>query len=96
MRKSNTEKLGDLIRGYITENRLEYKLKEVDVIASWENLLGKTIAGYTQSLQIRKGTLFVRISSPVVRNELLMMKEEIRKKLNEKAGQELIRQIVFR
>jgi len=96
MRKSNTEKLSEVIRSYIEENHLRKKLDEVDIIASWEEMLGKTIASYTESLKISNGTLFVQISSPVVRNELLMMKEEIRKRLNEKSGQEIIRQIIFR
>jgi len=96
MRKSNTEKLSALIRGYVEDNHLGRKLTEVDIISSWEGLLGKTVASYTEDLKISNGTLFVKISSPVVRNELLMMKEEIRKRLNEKSGQEIIRQIVFR
>ncbi|MGD9557785.1 MAG: DUF721 domain-containing protein [Mangrovibacterium sp.] len=96
MRKSNTEKLSDLIRGYVQENKLEKKLTEVDLISSWEELLGKTVARYTQDLRITNATLFVKLSSPVVRNELLMMKEEIRKRLNERAGKEIISQIVFR
>jgi len=96
MRKSNTEKLGALIRNYVRDNQLERKLTEVDIILSWTGLLGKTVASYTQELRIRNGTLFVKISSPVVRNELLMMKEEIRKRLNERAGTEIVTQIVFR
>lgn len=96
MRKSNTEKLSDLIRGYVEDNHLENKLTEVDIISSWEGLLGKTVAGYTRQLRISNGTLFVNLSSPIVRNELMMMKEEIRKRLNEKAGKEIINQIVFR
>ena len=96
MRKSNTEKLGALIRNYVRDNQLERKLTEVDIISSWTGLLGKTVASYTQELRIRNGTLFVKISSPVVRNELLMMKEEIRKRLNERAGTEIVTQIVFR
>ncbi len=96
MRKSNTEKLSELIHSYVRDNNLERKLTEVDIISSWAGLLGKTVASYTQELRIRNGTLFVKISSPVVRNELLMMKEEIRRRLNEKAGKEIISQIVFR
>jgi len=96
MRKSNTEKLGALIRNYVRDNQLERKLTEVDIISSWTGLLGKTVASYTQELRIRNGTLFVKISSPVVRNELFMMKEEIRKRLNERAGTDIITQIVFR
>ncbi|MCW0484153.1 DUF721 domain-containing protein [Gaoshiqia sediminis] len=96
MRKSNTEKLGQVLRQYIEENKLQHKLSEVDIIASWEELMGKTVASYTEDLKISNGTLFVKTSSPMLRNELMMMKEEIRKRLNEKAGMELIRQIIFR
>lgn len=96
MRKSNTEKLGQVLRQYIEENKLQHKLSEVDIIASWEELMGKTVASYTEDLKISNGTLFVKTSSPMLRNELMMMKEEIRKRLNEKAGVELIRQIIFR
>ena len=96
MRRSKTEKISSLIKGYIKENQLEQKLGEVDIISSWEDLLGKTVARYTESLNITNKTLFVKMSSSVVRNELFMMKEEIRKRLNEKSGQEIIKEIVFK
>lgn len=96
MRKSNTEKLSQVLRNFVDENKLRHKLSEVDIIASWEEIMGKTVASYTEDLRISNGTLFVKTSSPILRNELLMMKEEIRKRLNEKAGEELIRQIIFR
>lgn len=96
MRRSNTQKLSEVLKDYINENKLDRKLNELDVVASWEELFGKTVAGYTESLRIYNGTLFVKTTSPALRNELIMMKEEIRRRLNEKAGQELIRQIVFK
>ncbi len=96
MRRSNTQKLSDVLKDYIRENKLDKKLNELDVVASWEELLGQTVARYTESLRIQNGTLFVKTSSPALRNELIMMKEEIRRRLNEKAGQELVRQIVFK
>ncbi len=96
MRKSNTEKLSDVIRSYVKDNKLEHKLAEVDIVSSWEELMGKTVASYTEELRIQNGTLFVKTTSPILRNELMMMKEEIRKRLNEKAGNNIIRQIIFR
>jgi len=96
MRKSNTQKLSDVLKNYVQENNLERKLSELDLIKSWESVMGKTMARYTQNLNIRNGPLFVETTSPVVRNELLMMKEEIRARLNEVVGAEIVKTIVFR
>lgn len=96
MRKTNTQKLSDVLKSYVQENNLERKLSELDLIKSWETVMGKTITRYTKNLSIRNETLFVETTSPVVRNELLMMKEEIRVRLNEVVGVEIVKTIVFR
>lgn len=96
MRKNNTQSISDVLRSYTRENNLNRKLIELDLIKSWESVMGKTVARYTGNLYIQNSTLFVETTSPIVRNELLMMKEEIRIRLNEIAGDELIKSIVFR
>ena len=96
MRRSNTQSLGDIMKEYIKDTRIEQKLKEVDVVQSWENLLGKTIASYTRNIYIRKKILFVEISSSVVKNELFMMREEIKRKINEKEDEEIVKTIIFK
>lgn len=84
------------MKNYVQENNLERKMSELDLIKSWEAVIGKTIARYTKNLYIRNETLFVETTSSVVRTELLMMKEEIRERLNEVAGSEIVKTIVFR
>jgi hypothetical protein len=96
MRKTNTQSLSDVLKSYVHENKLDRKLNELDLIKSWESVMGKTVSRYTGNLYIQNSTLFVETTSPIVRNELLMMKEEIRVRLNEVVGQELIKVIIFR
>ncbi|MFW5773916.1 MAG: DUF721 domain-containing protein [Tangfeifania sp.] len=96
MRRSNTQSLAEALRDYISEMRMERKLKEVDVVQSWESLLGKTIARYTRNIYLSGGILFVEITSPVVKNELVMMREEIRQRMNKQANEEMITKIVFK
>ncbi|RKD90486.1 DUF721 domain-containing protein [Mangrovibacterium diazotrophicum] len=96
MRKSNTEKLSEVLRQYINQNNLQPKLSELDIVQSWEAIMGKTVASYTEDLRVSNGTLFVKLSSPILRNELVMMREQIKKHLNEHAGAEVIRDIIFR
>ncbi|MCX6333768.1 MAG: DciA family protein [Bacteroidia bacterium] len=40
--------------------------------------------------------LYVHLSSSVVRNELLMLRQALKEKLNEKAGIEVIKDIVLK
>ncbi|WP_318347837.1 DUF721 domain-containing protein [Aquipluma nitroreducens] len=96
MRKSNAQSISSVLKSYVQENNLERKLNELDLIKSWESVMGKTVSRYTGNLYIQNSTLFVETTSPIVRNELLMMKEEIRVRLNEVVGEELIKAIIFR
>ncbi len=96
MRRSKTISLAEAIQDYIKAMKLEQGLGEVALISSWEEVTGKAIASRTKKLYIRDGILYVHLSSSVVRNELLMLRQELMKKLNRKAGSEIIRDIVLR
>ncbi len=96
MRRTNTQPLSEVLKEYIKSNRIERKLKEMDAVQSWESLLGKTIARYTRNISVVNKVLYVEISSSVVKNELIMMREEICRKINENAGDEIIHRIQFK
>jgi len=69
---------------------------EVNLVNSWEEMVGKAIASRTSKVYIKDQVLYIRLNSSVARNELMMLREALREKLNEKAGKELIREIVLR
>lgn len=96
MRKSKTQSIGPVLREYIEALGHKRKLQEVNVVNQWENLMGKPIARRTTEIFIRKKILYVTIDSPVIRQELMMMRESIRARMNEMAGDELVVKIVLR
>jgi hypothetical protein len=96
MRRSKTIPLSEALRDYIREMNLGDKLSEVGVINSWEDIVGKAISSRTTKIYMKDHTLFVHLSSSVVRNELLMLREALREKLNERAGSEVVKEIVLR
>jgi hypothetical protein len=96
MRRSKTISLAEAIRDYITEMKLDGKLSEVTVINSWEEIVGKAISSRTTRIYIKDHILYVHLNSSVVRNELLMLREVLKEKLNGKAGSEVVREIVLR
>jgi len=96
MRRSRTLSLAEALQDYIKEMNLEGKLNEVGLINSWEDTVGKVVASRTKKLYIKDKVLHVSLNSSVVRNELSMLRQELVNKLNEKAGTEVITDIVFR
>ncbi|HOW40884.1 MAG TPA: DUF721 domain-containing protein [Bacteroidales bacterium] len=95
MRRSKTITLEEAIHDYITEMNLGDKLAETSLINSWEELVGKAISSRTTRIYIKEHVLYIHLSSSVVRNELIMLRESLRNKLNEKSGRELITDIRF-
>ncbi len=96
MRRSKTISIAEAVSDFIKEMNFGDKLSEAGVINSWEEIVGKAISSRTTKIYIKDHVLFVHLNSSVVRNELLMLRETLRSKLNEKAGSEVIRDIVLR
>lgn len=96
MRKSQTQKIGDVIKDCLNELQISRKLKEVSVITQWESLMGKIVANRTDKIYIKNRTLFVYVRSSVLKTELIMMRQDIIKRVNENAGESIIDQIVIK
>ena len=96
MRKSETQKLGEIIRDYLEQMMIDKKLKEVSTIRSWEELMGKPVAERTRNIYVKNKTLFIELKSSVLRNELIMMRQAIIDKINERAGEKIIEKMVVR
>jgi hypothetical protein len=96
MRRSKTISLADAIQDYIKEMNLGDKLREISVLDSFETIIGKAISSRISRVYIKEGVLYIYLKSSIVRNELMMIREVLKEKLNEKAGSEVIKEIVLK
>jgi hypothetical protein len=96
MRRSKTISLAEALNDYIKEMNLGGKLGEINIINSWDEIVGKAISTRTSKIYFKDHILYVHLSSSVVRNELMMLREALREKLNQKAGSEVVKDIVLR
>ena len=88
--------LSDLLKLFRTENNLDSGLNEFDVHEAWKAVLGPGITSYTQDIAFKRSTLYVKLSSSIVRDELSYGKAKIITMLNEQLKRELILDIVLR
>lgn len=95
MKQGKTQSMDELVELYLRQMGLTQRMKERDIIEMWPEVVGQMIASRTQSLYVSDNKLFVRFTSAVVKNEILMVKEGLIKALNDKAGEKVIADIVI-
>lgn len=96
MSKSANNPLGDILKEFIGSNRLEKGLHAVRAEDAWKTVMGEPIMKYTTGVKFERETLFIRISSSVLREELSFGNQKIIKLLNEELGEDLIKNLVLR
>lgn len=94
-RTSNNTPLKELIDRWLKAYQLDGKMKELDVIEAWPEMMGIAVANRTTEIYIRNKVLYLKIDSSVMREELAHGKSIIILRVNEKAGFEMIRDIWF-
>ncbi|QBA64578.1 DUF721 domain-containing protein [Muriicola soli] len=96
VRKKNNVSLSEALQEFISSNKLQKGLDKVLIKEAWASLMGNGVNNYTTGLDLRNGTLFVSLSSSVLREELSLGKSKIINLLNEEVGREVVKKIVLR
>lgn len=88
-------KISDVLKSFVETNKLQDGLDKVDVRNAWEQLMGNGVNNYTSNIVLKQETLYVQLSSSVLREELSYGKDKIIKMLNEHLGKDLIKKLVL-
>ena len=89
-------KLGDAIRQFLAQSRIRGGIQALQIEEVWEQIMGKTVARYTDKIQIIHKTLYISTSVAPLRQELLFQKEKIRQRVNEALGGNEIAEVVIK
>ena len=79
----------------MNKSHLRNGIRAVQIEEIWETLMGKTIAKYTDKIQIIHQKLFINTAVDPLKNELLYQKPQIIARVNEAFGEEVINEVVI-
>ncbi len=96
MKRVREQTLGTILRQYLREEGLETPLNEHRVVSCWSEVMGEVVARYTTSVQVRGGILYVSLTNPALRQNLMMMRSKIVQKLNAHVGAQVLQNVVIR
>ena len=88
--------MGDALKGFIDANRLQKGLDKVSIEEAWHSVMGKAISKYTTAIKLDRKTLYIQLSSSVLREELSYGKSKIITMINEEMGKQIITKLVLR
>ncbi len=95
-RLSNQSTIGDVLKQIIQVNKLQPGMDQIDVKEAWQNLMGNGVNSYTRNVALRGNTLYVELTSSVLREELSHGKSKIIAMINEELQREVIKDVVLR
>ena len=70
-------------------------MQAIQIEEVWEQIMGKTIARYTDKIKIHGSTLYITSTVAALKLELLYQKEKIIQRVNEALGERVIKDVVI-
>ncbi len=88
--------LQDAMQLFLKNSKFKTYIQAIQIEEVWESMMGKTVAKYTDKIQIIGTTLFITTTVAPLRNELLYQKDTIMKRVNEALGGKTIKDVVIK
>lgn len=87
--------LAAILDQYLTKLGIVAPVHRYKAFQYWQEIVGPRIGEQTEPKRMSGDILFVQVRSDVWRNELFYHKQDIIRRLNQKLGEQLIKDIVF-
>lgn len=94
MKRVKAQPIGELLNQLFRSPDIAAKIAEGSLPHIWREVVGEVIAAETRQVRFVRGTLYVHISSSVLRTELMMQREALVRSINLRVGSDLVKSLV--
>ena len=91
----NSTEIKDLVNLFLKQNKLEKGLLNIEMKKVWFELMNNGVANYTDDISLKNKTLYIKLNSPALREELSYGKEKLVKLINERFKKTIVQKIVL-
>ena len=95
-RLNNESSIGDVLKEIIQVNKLQPGIDQISVKEAWVSLMGNGVNSYTKNVVLKGNTLYVELTSAVLREELSYGKDKIIKMINDELRRDIITSVILR
>ena len=91
----NNKEIKNLLEIFLKKNNLEKGLLDLEVKRAWHELMENGVSNYTTDVSLKNKTLYIKLSSPALKEELSYGKEKLMKLINERFKKKIVQKIVL-
>ncbi|HOL96969.1 MAG TPA: DUF721 domain-containing protein [Bacteroidales bacterium] len=88
--------MSEILKMTFTSPKLADGLDMVRAKNLWTEICGQHVACVTEDILVKNNIIYVKINSSIIKTEILMIKAEIIKRINQELGRDFIKDIILR
>jgi len=85
----------DAIKQFLNSSKIKGSIQAMRIEDIWEQLMGKTIARYTDKIQIFGNKLIITTQVAPLKQELNYQKEKIMQRVNEALKENIVKEVLI-
>lgn len=93
-RDSDAQPVGKAIRDLLNSYRIDSKFDEMNIVNSWERIVGKPIARRTRKVFIKNKIMYAEFDSPSMKQDFSLHRTEILALFQKEFGADVVKNIV--
>tara|TARA_Y100000768_G_scaffold208975_1_gene157406 strand:- start:404 stop:697 length:294 start_codon:yes stop_codon:yes gene_type:complete len=86
----------NIIESFVEQDSISDGIFNIKIQKAWENAVEKKILDYTKEIYVKSDILYIKVSNPILKQEILYSRQKVINLINEELEKDLIKKIVLK
>ena len=86
----------NIIESFVEQDSISDGIFNIKIQKAWENAVEKKILDYTKEIYVKGDILYIKVSNPILKQEILYSRLKVINLINEELEKDLIKKIVLK
>ena len=94
-KRGEIKNISKVLADVISQKQFKVGIDNLRVQEAWVKTMGENIQKYTYSVKFKRGILYIKLKSSVLKEEWIFEKNKVIKLINEELGKEYVKDLVL-
>ena len=95
VKRGEIKNISKVLEDVISQKHFKIGIDNLRVQEAWVKTMGDNIQKYTYSVKFKKGILYIKLKSSVLKEELIFEKNKVITLINKELGKEYVKELVL-